>query len=79
VAKTIRQRAPARAASSRNTGRLHLVTPGDIISERLGDFTGIRKHNNPDGSAAQDPKHTVEISVTHKLPVEVGNVRPGLH
>jgi hypothetical protein len=42
VAQITRQRAPARAPSSRNTGRHHLVTPGDIISERLGDFIGIR-------------------------------------
>jgi hypothetical protein len=46
VAQVVRQRAPAPAASSRNTGRLHLVTPGDIISERLGDFIGIRRKAN---------------------------------
>jgi hypothetical protein len=29
-------------ASENRPGRHHLVTPGDIISERLGDFIGIR-------------------------------------
>jgi hypothetical protein len=44
VAQITSQRAPARTPSRRNTGRHHLVTPGDIISERLGDFIGIRSH-----------------------------------
>ena len=41
--KIIRQRGTGpRATSCRNTGRHHVGTPGDIISECPGDFIGIR-------------------------------------
>jgi phosphatidylserine/phosphatidylglycerophosphate/cardiolipin synthase-like enzyme len=45
VAQIIRQQGnQTRAASSRNAGRHHVGTAGEIISECLGDFIGIRTH-----------------------------------
>jgi hypothetical protein len=43
VAQIIRQQGNwTRAPSSRNAGRHHVGTMGEIISECLGDFIGIR-------------------------------------
>jgi hypothetical protein len=49
VAQIIRQQGnPTRAASSRNAGRHQVGTVGEIISECLGDFVGIRRVGAPE-------------------------------